>query len=74
LREKWDKYFLIIENWLREKWDKYFVIIENWLREKWICNYELLILFSKHSCINKMALSSFEKGRKRERKEKEERS
>jgi hypothetical protein len=70
LREKWrirDKYFVIIENWLREKW--IFVIIENWLREKWICNYELLIFFSKHSCINKRALSSFGKEEEEEKEE-----
>jgi hypothetical protein len=24
-----------MRGFVREKWDKYFVIIENWLREKW---------------------------------------
>jgi hypothetical protein len=35
----------------------YFVTMGNWLREKWICNYEMLIFFSKLSCIKESALS-----------------
>jgi hypothetical protein len=36
----------------------YFVIMGNWLREKWICNYEMVILSSRLSCIKESALSS----------------
>ena len=37
----------------------YFVIKGNGLREKWICNYEMVILSSRLSCIKESALSSW---------------
>jgi hypothetical protein len=40
----------------------YFVIMGNRLREKWICNYEMVILYSRLSCIKDKVLSLHEGG------------